>query len=127
MTMAGDGPSGAKVTLNVYSGRPDPHWTLMAPEAAELLTKVKALAPAAITAAPNDNLGYRGFEVEVPGREADGPIVVGGGFVTLGKPGARRSYVDAGRGVESWLADRAGGHIDASTLKYVTDTIAKAR
>lgn len=48
------------VELDVFSGRPNPTWTLSEKESTELLNLLKSL-PAAKESNEEDGLGYRGF------------------------------------------------------------------
>ena len=51
-----------RVTLGIYSGRPDPTWTLAGAEAAALERAIQAL-PEAAGSPPEGGLGYHGFTV----------------------------------------------------------------
>ncbi len=56
-----------RVTLGIYSGRPDPTWTLTGAEAAAVERAIEALPETAGTP-PEGGLGYRGFTVTSLGR-----------------------------------------------------------
>ena len=60
-----------EVELDIFSGRPNPRWTLTATEEAELLTRLLdrsvPIAPMTIT---DGKLGYRGFLVRATGSTA---------------------------------------------------------
>jgi heat shock protein HslJ len=53
---------GAQVTLDIFSGRPNPSWSLSAAQAQELRRVVDAL-PEVACRPPDQSLGYRGFVV----------------------------------------------------------------
>src|SRR5512138_2009660 len=59
------GPVATKtqVTLSIFSGRPDPGWTLDQPQTDEFMRRAYAL-PASVTPPASSKLGYRGFHVE---------------------------------------------------------------
>lgn len=56
------------VELNVFSGRPNPHWTLAGEPLAEIVRRVRAGAPT--DASPPTRLGYRGFVLRAGGERA---------------------------------------------------------
>lgn len=102
-------PSGQAMTALalIYSGRPDPRWTLSAREIAIVADKLTDLPPT--EAEPRPTLGYRGFLLLNPKKRAGLPpaVTVGGGVVTLSfGVGEIRRYEDA-RQLEAWLLTRA--------------------
>ena len=104
-------PRSCIVDLGLFSGRPDPRFTLDAAEVAELERRVEALAPAAerVDAEP---LGYRGFTVDCgPGAMR---IRIAFGFVT----GSKGPHFDTDRVLERWLLARAALHLDAQTIAF---------
>ena len=89
-----------RVTLGIYSGRPDPTWTLTGSDAAAVERAIEAL-PEMVGTPPEGGLGYHGFTVTSPGRVITaygGTVWVGGGG-----PGVLRS--DPGRTVERLLLE----------------------
>ena len=85
----------------VYSGRPDPTWTVDSERAAELIRTWGSLSPATGTAAPPP-LGYRGCWLRDPqGREWH----AFGGTVTRKGAGQEESRGDGERGFEKQLLD----------------------
>lgn len=86
-----------RVTLGIYSGRPDPTWTLTGAEAAAVERAIEALAEAA-GSPPDGGLGYHGFTV------VRGPRTITAylGFVWSGGGGPQILRRDPGRTVE-WL------------------------
>jgi len=91
----------------VYSGRPNPTWTLSEEESAELAAWLKDL-PETDRPAPEGGLGYRGFVISSPGRPGPLPphIRVGGGIVAIQEDGQLRPYRDT-RQIERWLLEHA--------------------
>lgn len=94
------------VELDVWSGRPNPTWTLSLEEGAELEKRLHGLEPAE-RGKELPGLGYRGFVLEGPARE----IRVFGGTITVTEEGGSHSFVDS-HGLESWLKGLAAeqGH-----------------
>jgi hypothetical protein len=115
----------AVVTLDVYSGKPNPEWSLSDSDAKELLQRIRSLAPAPGGSARPEVLGYRGMEVEIPGG-IDGAtrFVFSGGTVSTTRQGVQTYYADPGRKTELWLANTGAGHVKAELLKQVTVQIA---
>src|SRR2546423_1095296 len=92
----------ALVTLDIFSGRPNPRWFLDDAATAELRDRIYR-KPSTISAAPPGvgGLGYRGLQVRF---ETEGaPIYVKGGVVeTLaGSP----NLSDSGREIEKFLIE----------------------
>jgi len=94
------------VELDVYSGRPNPTWSLSADEAKTIARVLKDL-PRAASAMP-EGLGYRGFVLrmsEPPGTELES-VRVSAGVITIHKGERVEHFVDA-RGLEERLLQQA--------------------
>jgi hypothetical protein len=104
------------VTLDVFSGRPNPEWTLTPAESAEFERRLAALSPVSVAPAGRTQpLGYRGFEVRgrpMLVRVFHGEAVNGG-----------LALVDPGRGLERWLLDSGRGNLDPNLAAYVDSQI----
>jgi hypothetical protein len=85
------------VEFDVFSGRPNPTWSLSAAQITELKGALEDLPPADKPVSA-DELGYRGFIISNPGRAAGMPpkIVIFGGVVTT-TDGVVRSCRDVHR------------------------------
>jgi hypothetical protein len=116
--------SSATVTLDVYSGRPNPSWTLSDAVTGELLAKLQALAPIEREVAEFDGLGYRAVRAEL--RQDGAKIVVSAarGVVTCERGGRQLHYADTGRQFELWLVNTGSGHAPPDVLRYVAGEIA---
>lgn len=103
-----------EVVLGIYSGVPDPAWTLTAEESNELAAALATLPEVSGTAAPG-GLGYHGFTIESP----DGTLVAFDGKVAevgLDPP----SYLnDPDRTIERLLLDTARPHVTPEVLTEV--------
>lgn len=95
------------VTLEVFSGRPNPSWALSPDEVRELTRRLQGLPPSRQSPAEGD-LGYRGFRILNNSSAAGVPseIVFTKGVVTVRDENGTRHYTDAG-GIESWLVEQA--------------------
>jgi hypothetical protein len=95
------------VTLEVFSGRPNPSWTLCADEEQELIRRLQSLPPSDRSPAEGD-LGYRGFRIVNNSKRAQLPseVMVTMGVVTVRDDRGTRHYTDV-NGIESWLVEQA--------------------
>lgn len=116
------------VTLEIFSGRPDPTWSLPPEMTAELLRRLRALEATTDAPKSSDQLGYRGIHAELRGDEANTTMLfVSHGHATVVTPGQRTYYTDAGRELESWLARTGADHLSADVVRYVMKEIETAR
>ena len=104
-----------RVEADLFSGRPNPAWTLDAARADVLADLLRALPSDPVAAgSPPDHLGYRGivvYEVHsvLPGCDT---LRVHGGRAYAECTDGLRTFADAGRTVERWLADTGRSHLD---------------
>jgi hypothetical protein len=112
------------VTLEVFSGRPNPHWSLTETQQAEFDRRVAGAPVVARNAPiPAKPLGYRGLRarVDTPGA-ATAEI-----RVYKGKIGGRGELrEDPGRALEQWLLDTGRTSLSASLVAHVNAEIASA-
>jgi hypothetical protein len=102
----------SKVELDIFSGRPNPVWTLIESERDSLAERLASLPPARPRTL-SANLGYRGLIVTVPGQDGVAINRVQRGTVET-TVGARTTYRDdPGRAFERWLLDTGTAHIAA--------------
>ncbi len=113
-TPGGDASGPVQVTLGLYSGRPDPAWTLTNAEAAALDVALAGLA-AKVGEPPAGGLGYHGFTIERP----DGTLVAFGGAVAPPGSGGRAYRDDPGRTIERLLLETARPHVAGNELAEV--------
>ena len=102
----------ARVELDVFSGRPNPAWTLSADDDAALRGRLAAL-PAAPAAELHNDLGYRGLVVTLS--EAGTPRVVRiqrGHVKADGAQPADRA--DEGRALERWVLETGKDDVEPS-------------
>lgn len=104
-----------RVELDIFSGRPNPEWTLTAAEAAELKTMTSSLQVAAAPPRPFDGLGYRGIVVRDPVDAGWSLIAFRDTVRILTLEGSEvRSDPDAR--IERWLLGAAGDAVDPALL-----------
>jgi hypothetical protein len=117
--------SNVVVTLDVFSGRPNPTWSLAEGTTVEFLRRLHALDVSKVGAREFEDLGYRAVSAEFQD-QTKGTVVVKAsrGIVTLDQAGQRFHYLDAGRQFELWLVNTGAAHITPDVLRYVTGEIA---
>ncbi len=94
------------VTLGIYSGRPDPAWTLTADQAAGVDAALTAL-PDSTGTPPAGGLGYHGFWITRPGST----VVAFGGAVAAPGDGPRAMKADPTRSIERCLLETSRSHV----------------
>jgi hypothetical protein len=107
------------VTLGIFSGRPDPEWTLTREQAANLATALAAL-PVGTGAPAVGGLGYRGFTI----RQAGGTLVAYRGIVAPPGDGPRAVKVDATRSVERYLLETSRPNLSPAVYADVERALA---
>jgi hypothetical protein len=99
-----------EVTLDIFSGRPNPSWTLRPEDEKELARRLAGLLPASELPG-SDDLGYRGFVVSNRAGEGGLPAevrVFKGLVATKGEAGVS-AFHDT-HGLEQWLVEQARQH-----------------
>jgi hypothetical protein len=111
-------PVRGEVELDIFSGMPNPTWTLTNAEADELVQQLAAL-PRTSPSELSGNLGYRGFVVRLT-RGADTELIrIQTGIVHISK-GATDLYAsDADRALERWLLNTGRPHLKGEIVEIV--------
>lgn len=91
-----------EVEVDIFSGRPNPVWSLPEPEAAAFLEKLSAL-PKASARTLSGNLGYRGLVVRVTKGPGAQVLAIQEGAVHVEQGGRTAFLEDEGRALERWL------------------------
>ena len=116
-----------QVTLGIFSGRPDPTWTIDPVQETQLRQQINLLPP---TQEPFDNTiwlpsGYHGFTVRLPA--ADGQpsqlVEVYQGVVQVETEGRVVRMADEDWVVERWLLDTAGGHVEEDIIEAIREDL----
>jgi hypothetical protein len=107
-----------EVELDIFSGMPNPTWTLSSAEAESFLNQLAALPRTSATRL-RGNLGYRGFIVHVTNGSDTQLIHIQTGVVQISK-GATIIYArDEHREVERWLLNTGKPHLKNDILQIV--------
>lgn len=103
-----------RVEADLFSGRPNPDFTLSPEQASDLLHLLRALPPGATQVEP-PGLGYRGFLIHDRGSAFPGCTAWRAfhGAVAGNCGSDTRVFADPSRTVERWLLRVAHGHLDA--------------
>jgi hypothetical protein len=108
----------ARVTMDVYSGRPNPEWNLSADQIAELRKRLSSpAAPAKSDAKVSDDLGYRSMQVLVKDANGENSITVSRGLVLQQIGANTKRHVDEQRALELWLLRTGEGTLSAELMQ----------
>jgi hypothetical protein len=115
-----------EVEADIFSGRPNPRWTLDEASTAVVAAMLGALPPAAHPAAAPQALGYRGMvlrdvEAAFPGCTE---VRLHGGAVTARCADGVRHLADAGRRVEAWVMETARRRVEPEVYQALKDSLA---
>jgi hypothetical protein len=113
----------AQATLDIFSGRPNPTWTLTEAQTRDLQSRLTRLSTKLRTAPDVPNLGYRGVRVRVETSE----LTVARGGVAIESTGSVVHFVDADRQLESWLLHTAQGKVPPDILKIAEADLSAPR
>jgi hypothetical protein len=80
------------VELDIFSGRPNPIWIAVGPQAREIATLMQRLEPMMETMREPPGLGYRGFLITI----GDTHAAVFGGAITVTRDGESQVFRDIG-------------------------------
>jgi hypothetical protein len=90
------------VELDIFSGMPNPSWTLSDAEATELFDRVGTLSPASARPLAG-TLGYRGFIVQLTYRGEPAVLRIQNGLVQLTSGEMVEHFDDPGRQLERYV------------------------
>lgn len=100
-----------QVELEIYSGQPNPTWSLTPDETAEFARRLADLPPRLRHHPVQQGLGYRGLRV--PLRSTGEALTISGGLVVReAADGSVQQFDDAQRQLEAWLLHTASGRLD---------------
>ncbi len=89
------------VEVDIFSGMPNPEWTLSEASATMLLAKLCGLPPA--KAAPRSSkLGYRGLVVHIAA-QAERTVLIHQGIIESRQGDSSTFLLDKNRALETWL------------------------
>lgn len=114
----------AKVTLQVFSGRENPSWSLSEKQIDELMALLNDL-PKAEPSDFQDGLGYRGFQVVLTENKTEKTqeIVAHRGQIFYKSAEAARYFTDPNRRLETFLLKSGDSYLDDGLFKSIKDEI----
>ncbi len=124
------------VTMDVYSGRPNPTWTLGERDKAALISRVAGKAVAAADEGPG-HLGFRGYIVSTATDDDDTATAAGlpdvfrvgasaiGGIAVPAEGDVEALSVDEADDASLWLLETAVGAVDVDVLEYVSALVSR--
>jgi hypothetical protein len=115
------------VTLNIFSGRPNPAWELTEDEATELADRLASIDRTTLMKPPGiaGGLGYRGFTIEsVRERNLEPEVYVHAGIVDVARFDLNLA-TDA-PDLEQWILSTAGDQVDDSVRQLVEQQLSGA-
>lgn len=108
----------AEVELDIFSGMPNPIWTLTDDEAESFASRLAALSPIS-AAEPVNNLGYRGFLVQLTQGADVQSVRIFRSVVEVSR-NSTKSYVrDRDRALEWWLLSTGKPHMTEDVFQLV--------
>lgn len=119
-TSEGDNLTSARieVELDIFSGYPNPVWTLSEADSTTFLKKL-AMLPRASYRELSNNLGYRGLIAEVINETEETLVRIQNGTVELSQNGTIVYYCDENRHLEKWLLNSGEATLKSDLLKLV--------
>jgi hypothetical protein len=107
-----------EVELDIFSGIPNPVWILSEADG-DLFLKKLAMLPQDSAKELHDNLGYRGFNVEVTNESGESLIRIQNGTVQLSQNDNNVYYSDQNRHLERWLLNSGKPALRSDLFKIV--------
>ncbi len=109
-----------KVELDIFSGRPNPCWTMTAAEALAFTDRLDGLPPAE-PCPLFAGLGYRGLIVTLERPLAESTVRIQRGMAQIARGGGTdRLYFEAwGRALERWLLETGKRQLPADLLRIL--------
>jgi hypothetical protein len=105
-----------RVTLLIYSGLPDPVWTLTPAQTDIFMKKLEDLPRSANFEKLPETLGYRGFSVQIGQRQEIG---VHHKIVRWRDGKVITAYSDPAQSLETWLFENSGGRLTPAVISEI--------
>jgi hypothetical protein len=112
-----------QVELDVFSGRPNPVWSLTNEQAKEFLAHFKGLKSTNSKRAPYNGLGYRGFKVT--GFQDYDELAIWDKTVEARRGDKRNQWVDEHAALQKFLLKTSKSHIDEALYRSIAAAIDK--
>jgi hypothetical protein len=110
-----------RVELDIFSGRPNPTWTLNDEETKEFLARFGSLTAGDPQKPLYDGLGYRGSRVT--GLSDYDGLTVWNGIVEARRGEKTYRWRDRKKGLEEFLLKNSKAHIDEGIYKFIKSSI----
>ena len=111
-------PANVEVELDIFSGNPNPTWSLSDKDVAIFLERL-AILPKASAKELSTNLGYRGFIVQVTNQTEQNLVRIQNGTVQLSQGSTNVYYSDQNRDLEGWLLNSGKPSLKNDLFKIV--------
>lgn len=110
-----------QVEVDVFSGRPNPEWTLTPSEVNELNQLVQALPTDTGEGTPKEGLGYRGLIVTKTDSRTEGynKISISNGHVIVVDQGRSKRFADRNRSLERWVFQTGKGRLEEPLYQQI--------
>lgn len=108
----------SEVEIDIFSGMPNPTWTLTDAESRRFAERLAALPPAA----PRElsaNLGYRGLIVTIHRPRGQAKVRVQQGVAEIMQDARIDYHEDRNRTLERWLIDTGKAHVPTNIQSIV--------
>jgi hypothetical protein len=116
----------ATVELEIYSGKPNPNWSLSKEMILDLLQRLRALEPSGTAPVEFDGLGYRGVRASLEDNSRlTASLIVSRGAVTILRDSHQSWYRDDGRQLELWLVRTGANIVSSDVLQHVTSEMSR--
>ncbi|HEY6877863.1 MAG TPA: hypothetical protein VI299_07575 [Polyangiales bacterium] len=110
-----------RVEADIFSGRPNPVWTLSAAESGEFGKLLARLGKSALRDPAPDGLGYRGFHVS--GLAQYQRVTVWRELVRTDSSEGTVQWSDESRAAETFLMTTAQRHLDGATFTLLSTLV----
>jgi len=114
-----------QVELDIFSGRPNPQWTLASEENEEFFRQFQALPESTAGKLEIPGLGYRGFRVTAVEDMVEGcsEILVFRENVVATCDGKSRHFTDRDQILEQWLVQTSKGHVEDDIYQLIVSEV----
>jgi hypothetical protein len=112
-----------EVEIDIFSGMPNPTWTLSEADAAVFLSKLSGLQETA--ARPRSTkLGYRGLVVRIS-QQADREVYIQNGVIELSDQTSLTFFLDRERSLERWSIETGKKFLSHEVLEAIEKDLRK--
>lgn len=115
-------PNAAKGSIAVFSGMPDPQWSLDSNDVA-YIQYVLETAPNVAAPTKVPSRGYRGMNLDLLTTDIPTQLTIFNEVITLRQAGTTRYLSDPNRGLERWLLEHIRGDIAPASYDFVKSKI----